>query len=156
MKTIISLEEYHYMNKVLNTFSRAKKTLSHTHSVCKAIGFKEVLSEDEVDRFEALSSKFARTTDIIIKQGFRLIFKLDLEEPAQTVRDAINRAEKKDLVTSASVFNAIVKARNRIAHDYVEADDLSDIYSFALDNTPHLIDTIDRITAYCEIFDKNN
>ena len=65
------------------------------------------------------------------------------------MRDAIYRAEKKGLVSSALTFIEIRKLRNKIAHEYVEEDDLLSIYKFVLQNAPLLFNTVDRIERYC-------
>lgn len=80
-----------------------------------------------------MSSKFARLTDLILKQAVKTIDIMDLEDAPETMRDAINRAEKKGLISSALKFIEIRKMRNKIAHEYVDEDDLFAIYRF--DNT---------------------
>jgi hypothetical protein len=47
-------------------------------------------------------------------------------------------------------FIGIRKIRNKIAHEYVEEDDLLEMYRFVLQSTPVLFDTVDRIENYCE------
>jgi uncharacterized protein YutE (UPF0331/DUF86 family) len=145
-------EELEYLESVLENLRKAKETLNYSYNICKQIGVKDAYSEEEQDRLESLSSKFARLTDLILKQAFKAVDMLDLEEPSGTIRDAINRAEKKGLVSSASIFIEIKKMRNKIAHEYVEVDDLLAIYKFVLENTPQLFDTVERIHTYCQKF----
>jgi uncharacterized protein YutE (UPF0331/DUF86 family) len=97
-----------------------------------------------------LTAKFARLSDLIIKQAIKLIDNLDLDDAPETVRDAINRAEKKGLIESGIRFVEIRKLRNRIAHEYAESEeDIADIYRETLESTPLLFDSVDRIMAYC-------
>jgi hypothetical protein len=104
-------KEQEHLSSVLNILNRAKKTLDRTYSKCKAIGIKEVYSEDEMDQFEVLVSKFARTTYIISDKGFRLINDWDLEEPFDSIIELIVRAEKKGLVPTAKEFIGLTQDR---------------------------------------------
>lgn len=145
----MSKEELIYLSDLLAKLRRATETLQYSYKICSGIGVKPVYSEDEEDRFESLTAKFARLSDLIIKQSIKIIDILDLDEVPETVRDIINRAEKKGLISSAMKFVEIRKLRNRIAHEYVESDgDINDIYESVLNNAPELCDSVDRIVAY--------
>jgi uncharacterized protein YutE (UPF0331/DUF86 family) len=146
-------EEFEYLNHLIETLSRAKSTLEYSYGICKTIGVKEEYDEDEQDRLESMSSKFARLTDLILKQVVKTIDILDLEDPPATMRDAINRAEKKGLISSALKFIEVRKMRNKIAHEYVEEDDLLAIYKFVLENTSVLFDAVERVKKYCKKYD---
>jgi uncharacterized protein YutE (UPF0331/DUF86 family) len=148
-------EDLKYLEQLRDNLRRAKSTLNYSYNICKKIGVKEGYSEDEQDRLESLSSKFARLTDLILKQAVKTIDILDLEDPPETLRDAINRAEKKGLVSSALKFIEIRKMRNKIAHEYVDEDDLFAIYKFVLENVPQLFDAVQRIETYCKKFNDN-
>lgn len=52
-------------------------------------------------------------------------------------------------------FIEIRKMRNKIAHEYVDEDDLFAIYKFVLENTSLLFDAVKRIETYCKKFDNN-
>ncbi len=146
----VDVEEFEYLNHLLENLRRAKSTLEYSYGICKKIGVKSKYNEDEQDRLESMSSKFARLTDLILKQAVKTIDILDLENPPETMRDAINRAEKKKMVSSALKFIEIRKMRNKIAHEYVEEGDLLAIYKFVLENAPVLFDAVARIEKYCE------
>ena len=145
----VDTEEFRYLKHLLENLQRAKSALEYSYGICKKIGVKDKYNEDEHDRFESMSSKFARLTDLILKQAVRTVELLDLADPPETMRDAIYRAEKKGLVSSALTFIEIRKLRNKIAHEYVEEDDLLSIYKFVLQNAPLLFNTVDRIERYC-------
>ncbi len=148
----ITIEEIEYLDHVLEKLHRAKDTLNYSFGICKQVGVKDSYEEEEMDRLESLSSKFARLSDLILKQVFKTIDMLDLEEPAGAMRDIINRAEKKGFISSALEFVKIKKMRNRISHEYVEPEDLLDIYKFVLEYTPLLFDAVERIDIYCRKF----
>lgn len=143
-------EELVYLGEILERLQKAAETLNYSYGKCQAIGAKDKYDAEEQDRFESLTAKFARLSDLIIKQAIKLIDILDLDEPPETIRDAINRAEKKGLIESATLFVEIRKLRNRIAHEYAESDeDIAEIYRETLQSTPLLFDSVNRIMAYC-------
>ena len=143
-------EEVIYLGEILGRLQQAVETLNYSYGKCQAIGAKGTYDAEEQDRFESLTAKFARLSDLIIKQAIKLIDNLDLDDAPETVRDAINRAEKKGLIESGIRFVEIRKLRNRIAHEYAESEeDIADIYRETLESTPLLFDSVDRIMAYC-------
>ena len=127
---------------------KAKDILEYSYNDCKQIEIKDDLPYKEMDKFEALTSRFARLSDILIQKIFRIIEKIDLE-PQETVRDRINKAEKKRLIESAEKFNEIRILRNNIAHEYI-IKALLDIFKKVLEYTPILFDSVDRVKKYCE------
>jgi uncharacterized protein YutE (UPF0331/DUF86 family) len=142
--------EIEYLEELLGRLQKSVATLDYSYVICKGIGIKEKYVAEEQDRFESLTAKFARLSDLIIKQAIKLIDILDLDEPPETVRDSINRAEKKGLIESGIRFIEIRKLRNRIAHEYAESEeDISEIYKEVLQSTPLLFDSVSRIINYC-------
>jgi hypothetical protein len=77
--------------------------LKHSHDKCRRIGMQEGLNADELESFEALTSRFARLSDMIIQKTFKLLDHLELEDSG-TARDRINRAEKRGVIQSADDF----------------------------------------------------
>lgn len=142
-------EEYAYLSELLDRLAKASETLSYSFEKCRVIGIKEKYDAEEQDRFESLTSKFARLSDLIIKQAIKLVDILDLDEPPETIRDAIHRAEKKGLIESSDLFVTIRKLRNRIAHEYAESDEnVAAIYAETLQRAPLLFDSVERIRKY--------
>ena len=144
-------KELEYFAELQDRLLKAAETLNFSYDKCSAIGLKNDYDAEEQDRFESLTAKFARLSDLIIKQAIKAIDILDLDEPSETVRDAINRAEKKGLIESAGRFVEIRKLRNRIAHEYAESEDeISEIYREVLESTPLLRDSVNRIMVYSQ------
>ena len=141
--------EIGFAREVMEQLQQAADTLRFTYDRCLPIGEKEAYSAEEEERLEALTSKFARLSDMIIKQAVKAICLLDLEEAPETVRDAINRAEKKGLIALAERFVGIRHLRNDIAHEYAGVR-IKDIYRGVLNCTPDLLDAVVRIKAYIE------
>ncbi len=146
-------EESAYLKELLDRLRKADETLEYSYEKCLSIGIKGEYDREEQDRFESLTSKYARLSDLIIKQAIKLIDILDLDEAPETIRDAINRAEKKGLISSAQQFAQIRMLRNRIAHEYAESEeDITNIYIESLRTTPLLFDSVKRINTYAGKF----
>ena len=59
----------------------------------------------------------------------------------------INRAEKRNLISSAEVFKEIRYLRNEIAHEYIPLA-IEQIFKEVLRLTPHIIDSVERIRQW--------
>ena len=126
----------------------ASKVLKYSYAICRNIGVKSEYTYEELDRYEALTSRFARLSDLIIQKVFRLIDELDLDNDG-TIRDRINRAEKKGLIESAETFSIIRHLRNSIAHEY-EPEAITEIFDQVLHLTPQILNCVDRVKNYCD------
>ncbi len=131
----------------LALMSRAASALQRSWNECKEINLSNVDME-ETDRLELLSSRFSRLTDYMIQRIFRLIDELDLEAGG-TVRDIINRAEKKGLIENADSFVHARILRNKIAHEYVEKV-MTEIFKEVIKCVPLLLDDVMRTQIYCQ------
>ena len=103
-------------------------------------------SEQDLERFESLTGRFARLADLLVQKIFRLIDSLDLEDQS-TIQDRINRAEKKGLIESAEQFILVRELRNTIAHDY-DPVATEQIFLNVLAFCPVLFDAVDRVKRY--------
>ena len=122
--------------------------LLYSFNKCRAIGIKETYQREELESFESFNGRFARLSDILIQKIFRLVDELDLDTQG-TIRDRINRAEKKGLIVSSDVFIEIRMVRNDIAHEYLP-ETIHDIFGKVLSLTPHLLEGVERTIAYCQ------
>ncbi len=122
--------------------------LKYSYAWCSGIGIKISYSFDELDKFEALTSRFARISDIVLQKVFRLIDILELESDG-TVIDRINRAEKREIIDSADIFKKIRSLRNDIAYKYVN-EEIRKIFEKVLIYTPELLATIEKAKRYCK------
>ena len=104
-------------------------------------------AQEDLEKFESLTARFARFNDILLLKIFRLIDAIDLDD-AGTVRDRINRAEKKGLIEDAQRFIEIRELRNSIAHEY-QPEALNVIFTETLQATPALLDVAERVRKYC-------
>ena len=102
---------------LLSDMEKARDILLFSFSKCNKVNMTEGLTDNEMESLEALTSRFSRLSDILIQKVFRAIDIFDLDDEG-TVRDRINRAEKKGYIDSADVFIDIRILRNEISHEY--------------------------------------
>ena len=130
----------------LSSVERAEEVLSYSYAACQTIGIKAHYNAEEQVEFEALTSRFARLSDLLVQKIWRGLYLVELESDG-TVRDRINKAEKKGLITSADDFIELRLLRNHIAHDYAVTE-LVEIYQQVLNKAPLLLDAVARLNAY--------
>nr|MDT0250460.1 hypothetical protein [Endozoicomonas sp.] len=133
------------LEKQLQQMHKAASGLEWSLQRCQSLTIDALDAEGE-EKFETLTARFARMSDILIQKIFRLVDELDLESPG-TVRDRINRTEKKGLIDSARDFIVIRELRNAIAHEY-EEEALANIHREVLRLTPLLLICPARIQHY--------
>jgi uncharacterized protein YutE (UPF0331/DUF86 family) len=134
---------------------KASEVLDYSYRECSKIGVKNKYAEytnEELDKYEALTSRFARLCDIFVQKLLRLLDELELE-PEGTVRDRINRAEKKGIIQSADKFVELRILRNSIAHEYV-TEVLVDIFKKVMEYTPFLQQSIEKYSEYIKRYIK--
>ncbi|MDI6767816.1 MAG: hypothetical protein QME52_13430 [Bacteroidota bacterium] len=127
---------------------KAANLLSYSSDKCSKIGMKKEYSIEELEAFDALTSRFARTSDLLTQKVFALIDALLLEEPG-TFIDKLNRAEKRGLIQSAYVFKEIRELRNLIAHEYIN-EDINNLFKSILKYSPILIQVVIAIEVFVE------
>lgn len=143
------------LKQELCDLEKARDVLQYSYEKCRAIELIDGLSYEEQESFEALTSRFARLSDIIIQRIFRLLDILDLEDEG-TIRDRINKAEKKGVIHSADDFIEIRILRNEIAHEY-RSETIYMIFEKVLQYTPKLLESVETITVYAQkYFNRGN
>ncbi|MCP4325926.1 MAG: hypothetical protein GY787_29645 [Alteromonadales bacterium] len=73
--------------------SGALKWLDRSFNQCKSIDTTTRFSDDDFDKLENLTSRFARVTDLLINKMYRAIDAVELKQPGSLI-DTINSAEK--------------------------------------------------------------
>jgi len=118
----------------------------------RKIGIKQDYTQEELVEFEALTGRFARLSDVLIQKIFRFIDEIELESEG-TIRDRINRAEKKGIIKNAETLVEIRTLRNEIAHEYLP-DAIKEIYTEVLNFCPVLLEDSERTLNYCQKYFK--
>lgn len=140
-----------YLQETLAQLEDALHWLHRSYRQCGRIGLKAEYSEAEFDKFEALTSRFARVSDILIQKVYRSIDAVEFESGG-TMIDVVNRAEKRGLVDSVDDVRLIRDLRNSIAHEYLK-ESLVEIFQDTLRLTPELIALVERAKGYCRRFE---
>ncbi len=140
-------DELHYLVKGIDT-------LLHAYEHCKGIGIKTEYSFDELDKWEALTARFARLSDILTQKVFSSMM-IILNGQAGSLIDKANFAEKHNLVAQSHDFTKLRLLRNFIAHEYAKQD-TNEIFEKVFDNCLNVVVMIQRVDKFCkeQIFDK--
>ncbi len=112
------------LNNFKIDFIDALNTLNHSWNKVKTMSLPQVETKnlDDFEPWEALTSRFARCTDIFLSKYIRLeILELDPGFRGE-MRDYLDKAEKAGLVSSADKWMSIRELRNKIAHEYTKED----------------------------------
>jgi hypothetical protein len=131
----------------LASFSASLIWLKRSYEHCNSIGIKTAYSEDEIDAFENLSSRYARTTDLLVGKVLR---SLDIVEftGGGTLVDVVNRAEQRGIIESVDDMRDLKDLRNEIAHEYSPTE-LWEFFELILKATPKLLSVAEKTEAYC-------
>ncbi|MDX2508068.1 MAG: hypothetical protein QNK28_00790 [Desulfobacterales bacterium] len=138
------------LEESLSTLDRSLKTLRYSFSKCSSIKETDAYNLNEQESFEALTSRFARTSDILTQKILKTMFALIQENP-KTFLDAANLLEKIEIVDHADNLLNIRELRNQIAHEYV-IDDLHALFADVLQFVPELEKVVQNVKHY---IDKN-
>jgi len=126
----------------------AVKWLQRSLLQCNAIEIKSAFSDDDFDKLENLTSRFARVTDLLINKMYRAIDLVEFKQPGSLI-DTINSAEKKNLIDSIEQARTLKDIRNEIAHEYV-LEDLKVLFTEVLKETESLIVLSEKAIKYSE------
>jgi uncharacterized protein with HEPN domain len=138
------------LDEHLAALDKASIALVYSFDKCSDIGEKEEYDLEEQESFEALTSRFARTSDILTQKVFKTLFIL-LQENIKTIIDAANFLEKLELIENADDLLNIREIRNQIAHEYVDSD-IKALFFDVMGYVPEIKKIIKNVKAY---YDKN-
>lgn len=139
------------LNENLSNLDHSLEALRYSYSKCIKIIEKAEYNNHEQESFEALTSRFARTSDILTQKVIKTLFSLMQEHP-KTFLDTANLVEKVEIINNADDLLNIRELRNQIAHEYVN-DDLRALFSDVLQFVPELERVVKNVKTYVE--DKN-
>ncbi len=120
--------------------SRAAASLEKSVVKCSKLEPSPRQSFEDEESFDALTSKFARSADILTQKVLKTLVLL-LRENAPTFIDRINLCEKLGVIPSAKIMIEVRDLRNMIAHEYA-TDDLLELYADTLKLAPALLSAI--------------
>lgn len=134
------------LKEALNQLQASISWLERSYDQCVSVGIKENYTAEEYDRYENLTSRYARVADLIIHKVLRSIDAVELIE-AGSIIDSANRAVARGLVDSVETLRNFKDLRNDIAHEY-KTDDLAELFSDVLQATPELLTLARSILDY--------
>lgn len=109
------------LDEHLNSLGKSIETLIYSYEKCSKIGKKNYYDLEEQESFEALASRFARTSDILTQKVLKTFYIL-LHEDIKTFIDGANFLEKLEIIEKADDLLNLRELRNQIAHEYVEME----------------------------------
>jgi uncharacterized protein YkvS len=132
----------------ITTLNSSFNRLQNTYNNCVRIGIKPGYTDEEFDSFEVMTSRYARTTDLLINKTLR---SLDIVEfvDGGTIIDVVNRTAKRGIISDVTDLRNLKDLRNAIAHEY-ETEDIAAFFAAVLQAVPRLFETIKRLNTYCE------
>jgi hypothetical protein len=128
--------------------------LRRSFKACSGISNLESCSEEQYDDIEAFTSRYARTSDLLIQKVFRAIDAAEFENTG-TLLDAANHAEKRGIIKDVVMLRTIREARNMVAHEYA-TEKLTVLFSTIINLTPELINICEDAISYCDRFKKKD
>jgi hypothetical protein len=97
---------------------------------CRSLNLAEPRSFEIEESLDALTSKFARVSDIFTQKVLKSLVLLTRED-APTFLDRMNLCERLRVISSAADLIEIRDLRNQIAHEYL-TENLTEIYGDCL------------------------
>jgi uncharacterized protein with HEPN domain len=138
----------------IKSLEKSIDALSYSYNKCSDIGEKKEYSLEEQEKFEALTSRFARTSDILTQKVLKTLFIL-IQENVKTIIDAANLLEKLEIIERADDLLNIRELRNQIAHEYQDTE-LNSLFMDVLKYVPELEKIVDGLKKYLkEVFPGN-
>ena len=132
----------------INVLNLSADWVQYSYNQTSAIELKTKYATEEFDKLENLTSRYARTTDMLVNKVLRSIDTVELEDIG-TIIDIMNRAEKRGIVSSAELLHTIKDLRNNIVHEYKIAE-ITRFFADVKKYTPLLLDIIKNVNVYCE------
>ncbi|MDR2596395.1 MAG: hypothetical protein LBC76_03645 [Treponema sp.] len=122
------------------------KWLMYSFEKCGKISKKDAYSDEEFEAFEAMTSRYSRTTDVLINKVLRSLDAVEYIDGG-TVIDATYNTEKRG-IAEAQELRKLKDLRNLIAHEYV-TEKIVRFFDKVLEFTPLLKTVIERLNVYC-------
>ena len=134
------------MEEHLRSVERSLDALTYSYEKCRGIGEKEHYDLEEQESYEALTSRFARTSDILTQKVLKTFY-IFMQEDIKTNIDGANFLEKQGIISHADDLLNIREIRNQIAHEYVEMQ-LPSLFSDVLRHVPPLREVIAKVREF--------
>ncbi len=139
-------EKRELLQESLEMLEKSLSYLIESYEKCKKIGVKDNYNSQELIEFEALTSRFARTVDILTARVIRALLRF-LREEKNTLIDVANYLEKLEIIENADELLLLRDTRNLIAHEYV-LENVNELFKEVLNQTPKIFDISQRLKEF--------
>ncbi|GAB6076357.1 hypothetical protein [Desulfurobacterium crinifex] len=139
-------EKRELLQESLEMLEKSLSYLIESYEKCKKIGIKDNYNSQELIEFEALTSRFARTVDILTARAIRSLLRF-LREEKNTLIDVANYLEKLEIIENADELLLLRDTRNLIAHEYV-LENVNELFKEVLNQTPKIFEISKRLKEF--------
>lgn len=129
-----------------NMLKQSLPSFQRSLEKCRAVDLSQPISFESEESLDALSSKYARVSDIHTQKVIKTLLLL-LREEAPTFLDRMHLCEKLCIIPDADEMISIRDLRNVIAHEYLN-DNLIEIYREILSLSVNLLQSIDQTEKF--------
>jgi len=134
--------------KNMDNLDLSLQALNFSYEKCLKIGIKDDYSDEELESFESVTARFARTSDIFTQKILTGLFILLKENPRSFI-DRANLAEKLGIIKRSKDLQDVKELRNEIAHEY-SMRNITEIFDDVLKYTAILNDILKSALPYIE------
>ena len=142
---MIRKDQLAILDENVNALQDSIKWLKRSFRICDENYKTETLSDEAMDAFEGLTSRFSRVVDILFSKVFRSIAYLEKGETLSWI-DSLLLMEKIGIINSTEDARLIKELRNDIVHEYL-ASDLTQLFKEVLSQCPILLKFTDQAIA---------
>jgi len=132
------------LKESLDALHKAAEQLRYSIEKCSALPMP--FTPQGLESIEALTSRFARTSDLFTHKAVRSLLYY-LREDIASFLDAANFLEKTQIAPSANDVIEVRELRNEIAHEYSDRDTL-ELRDACLALSPTLFAMIEKLDQY--------
>lgn len=140
-------DKINILKENMQSLSESLNWLNRSYGVCGEFDSNN-LSASDFDAMEALTARFARTTDILTNKVLRSINYIEQGESATWI-DTLLYFEKQGLISTIDELRLIKELRNDIVHEY-SISDLKELFSEVLNQTGLLLSICNSTLEYGE------
>lgn len=142
------------LKKYAKLLERAMSAVENSINRCTLLSNDSILTLDEFEKYDALTARFSRATEVCLKyfKAYEIVF---FAESSENLRTLIGRMEKNQLVSNTKIWLDMRLVRNKVAHDYI-TDSLVELYNIIIsDYAPELRKTYKKIMQYASEIEKD-
>ncbi len=143
----VALEILKELHLELDSIKKALFHLQNSYTNCKSIGLKEEYNENELEKWEAFTSRYSRVSDIVTQKIVSTIMLIETGSRGSLI-DKTNFVEKNNLVEDGEDFRKLRLLRNYIAHEYTKQS-TNEIFELVLTNYGSLNSFAVKLVDYC-------